>query len=318
MSVASTKNYVAGFINPDNVSLQALNLTSISPLTGESTFITLSTNEDEELLINDIPVSGGGGSGYALLGSSNTFTQPNLFNGVGPSTLQIGNSEGFTMSLTAIDTPNHALQISNGGLYLGNLAGSPEDSKFVLLSCDDTNASQFNIDGNLNVKEGTIKSSSGSINVNNIVNTNAGINNTGLLTLLVEAPNTNTIVMQPSSENDNELDIRGSLSLYNNEDGLDELTMYLSSYNDYANGIYALQIANGGIRLASFENDPTNSTYVLMACDDISNNQLNVIGNINANFITLNTAPAVGNDSNLVPTTAWVNAAIAAAIAAIP
>jgi hypothetical protein len=289
MSVASTKNYVAGFISPDNVSFQALNLTSISPLTGESTFITLSTNEDEELLINDIPVSGGGGSGYALLGSSNTFTQPNLFNGAGPSTLQIGNSEGFTMSLTAIDTPGYALQISNGGLYLGNLDGSPENSKFVLLACDETNSNQLNIYGALEI---STPNTGGTVTLS-CTNQGLSLNGGSLIA--------NGITCNGNINANNGIIIPQSFRIDTYEVFIDSTVSYAqTSISTDENGL----TINNDFTIYGYGS--TNSIRMFAATD--TDKLLNLDGSLDIAI-----APPTGDNSQLVPTTAWVNSAIAAA-----
>jgi len=101
MSVASMKNYVAGLYNDsNNVSLQALNIAN-----GETNFITLTTNTSDELLINNIPVSGGGSD------PNPTFETITLSQTTGPVTL--GNSDANTLSLENFSN----IKSTNGFLF---------------------------------------------------------------------------------------------------------------------------------------------------------------------------------------------------------
>jgi len=323
MSVASTKNYVAGFINPDNVSLQALNLTSINPLTGEPTFITLSTNEDEELLINDIPVSGGGGSGYALLGGSNTFTQSNLFNGAGPSTVQIGNGEGdfsSSMSLTSkFDTDNniYGLQITNGGLYLGNIDGTPTDSYFVLLGCSEAGDGTLAVYGNLNIQGNTITFNGSTFTANTSdldISKSVTINGNLTLTNTVDGSLSSSIMSQTDTIPET-IQYQANIQLFGGSPNR-TIALNYEAQDDifiYQNFTGNLEVNSGLTVSPNIEQYTGNTNRVNLYADNTTNSQLNVDGSL-----SIATPPPVGNDSNLVPTTAWVNAAIAAAIAAIP
>ena len=281
ITLTNTTNANSVNIASDATNSKQLDIQGALSIGNSSNLSTTVLNSVEASSVNYLNITGG------LICSESA-----QFDGASPGTVIIGNGNGTGDSIyltSKFDTDNsiYGLQITNGGLYLGNVGGTPDASYFVLLGCGEGADGTLKVNGNLDITGTTITFNGSTFTAGaTSLSINKSVDITGNLTITGTVSGaTSSATLSQSANIEETIQYDGSIQLYG---GTTNRSIYLN-YNAQTD----LQIQQNfgenlevlsGLTLSPNKNlYPGSTNQVDLVADGVNNGQLDIIGALQTN-----------------------------------
>jgi len=264
---------------------------SISSSTGGNTVVIKS----DDTTTNQLDIVGNCSVGGNLIvgNTTNSKTVSLSADGNNANQLNIQDSSilvagaGFPILLAGYgdsDSGKYGLQVSGGGIYVGNNSGAVDSSYFVQIACGETADGTLFVNGDLNITGTSITLNgktftSGSTGL--IISQQVTIANNLVLQGTVSGDTTSSKLTQSDNiaetvQYDGSIQLYGGTtgrSIYLNYTGQTDLQIQ-QNFDEY------LQVSSGLTLYPNKYSYPGSTNFVNMAADGTTNNQLNIEGNL--------------------------------------
>jgi hypothetical protein len=293
ITVSNKTNAKSVLIASDETTTGQLDITgqiSIGSSTGGNTVILKSDDTTTGQL--DVVGSCSVGGNLIIGNTTNSKTVAIAADGNNDNQLNINNSSilvagaGYPILLAGYgdsDLGKYGLQVSGGGIYVGNNSGAADSSYFVQIACSDISDGVLFVNGNLNITGTTITLNgatftSGSTGL--IIGQPVTITTNLVLQGTVSGATTSSTLSQSANiietvQYDGSIQLYGGTnrSIYLNYTGQTDLQIQ-QNFDEY------LQVSSG---LTLFPNKyvyPSSTNFINIAADGATNNQLWIEGNL--------------------------------------
>jgi len=221
---------------------------------------------------NTVSISADGGNANQL----NLYNSSILVAGAGYPILLAGYGDS--------DLGKYGLQVSGGGIFVGNNGGAADSSYFVQIACSDASDGILFVNGNLNITGTSITLNGSTFTAGTtglIINQPVTITTNLVLQGTVSGDTTSSTLSQSATieetvQYDGSIQLSGGTtgrSIYLNYTGQTDLQIQ-QNFDEY------LQVSTGLTLYPNKYSYPSSTNFVNMAADGATNNQLNIEGNL--------------------------------------
>jgi hypothetical protein len=308
ITVSNKTNGNSVLIASDETTVRQLDITgqvSIGNTTSSNTVVLQSDDTTTGQL--DIVGSCSVGGNFTVGNTSNSNTVSIDADGDNTNQLNINNSSilvagaGYPILLAGYGDPDlgkYGLQVSGGGIFVGNNGGAVDSSYFVQIACSEIEDGVLFVNGNLNItgtsitlNGATFTSGTTGLTINQPVTITTNL----VLQGTVSGDTTSTTLSQ-STTNAETIQYEGSIQLYGgtnrsiylNYTGQTDLQIQ-QNYDEY------LEVSTGLTLFPNKYSYPGSTNFVNIEADSTTNNQLNITGNLlTSGNITLGSGSTAG------------------------
>jgi hypothetical protein len=293
ITVSNKTNAKSVLIASDETTTGQLDITgqiSIGSSSGGNTVVIKSDDSTTGQL--DVIGSCSVGGNLIVGNTSNSKTVSISSDGNNDNQLNINNSSilvagaGYPILLAGYgdsDLGKYGLQVSGGGIYVGNNGGASDSSYFVQIACSDTADGTLFVNGNLNITGTSITLNGSTFTAGTtglIINQPVTITTNLVLQGTVSGDTTSSTLSQSANiaetvQYDGSIQLYGGTnrSIYLNYTAQTDLQIQ-QNFDEY------LQVSTGLTLYPNKYSYPSSTNFVNMAADGTTNNQLWIEGNL--------------------------------------